>query len=257
MSELQTIVNLIKKVNILLMDRFQPIGSETLTMKKDEEIVTQADMDSNKIITNFLLKHYPNDDIISEEAEKINNPGKKTWYIDPLDGTTNFAYGYRSFATCVARIDETNDVEMGFIGLPAYNEIFWAKKDGLAWMNNHQIHVSDPKRHRSRDMFLFCGGHSNEGQKKFTKILRNISPTTMRFRSLASAGIEFSSVACGRADGCVLVEVHPWDVLAGALLVRAAGGKVTNFQGKQWTINDQTIIASNNACHDKLLGLVK
>ncbi|MFH1292297.1 MAG: inositol monophosphatase [bacterium] len=256
MSDLQQIVKLTKKVNTLLLKRFRPTGSDTLRMKKDEEIVTQADMDANKIITKFLLKNFPNDDIISEEAPKINSPGKKTWYVDPLDGTTNFAYGYRAFATCLARIDEKGEIELGIIGLPAYKEIFWAKKDGTAWMNNKRINVSKNNNHRKREMFLFCGGHSDQGQKKFTSIMRQINPTTIRFRSLASAGIEFSSVACGRADGCALVEVQPWDVLAGILIVRAAGGKVTNFEGKEWAINDQTILASNGHAHDKLLELV-
>ena len=87
--------------------------------------------------------------------------------------------------------------------------------------------------------------------------MRNIDPSTIRFRSLASAGIEFSSVACGRADGCALVEVHPWDVLAGVIIVRSAGGKVTNFAGKEWTLNDKTIAASNGFAHNKLLKLIK
>ena len=139
-----------------MIKRFRPSGTDTLKMKKDEEIVTQADMDANKLITNHLLKHFPNDDIISEEAGKINKPGKKTWYIDPLDGTTNFAYGYRSFATCIARVDEKGEVILGAIGLPAANEVFYAKKDGRAWLNDKQINVSENKDHRRRHMFLFC-----------------------------------------------------------------------------------------------------
>ncbi|NQU83262.1 MAG: inositol monophosphatase [Parcubacteria group bacterium] len=257
MSDIQTTVKLIKKVNNLLLKRFRPTGSDTLRMKKDEEIVTQADMDANKLMTKFLLKHFSNDDIISEEAPRINNPGKKTWYIDPLDGTTNFAYGYRAFATCIARINEKTEVELGVIGLPAYKEMFWAKKGGLAYLNGKRISVSKNNNHRTKELFLFCGGHSDAGQKKFVKILQSLDAHTTRFRSLASAGIEFSSVACGRADGCALVEVQPWDVLAGVLIVRAAGGKVTNFEGKEWGLNDKTVIASNGISHEKLLKLVE
>lgn len=256
MSDLQITTELIAKVNKLLFKRFRPTGTDTLKMKKNEEIVTQADMDANKLITNWLLKHFPNDDIISEEASKIDKPGKKIWYIDPLDGTTNFAYGYRTFATCLARLNEKQEVELGIIGLPAYQEIFWAQKGGKAYLNGKKIHVSKDGHHRKRNMFLFCGGHSDQGQKRFIHIMRNINPSDIRFRSLASAGVEFSSVACGRADGCALVEVNPWDVLAGVLIVRAAGGRVTNFAGQKWTLKDKTILASNGPAHDKLLKLV-
>lgn len=257
MSNLKLTIKLIKQVNKLLLKRFKPSGTDTLKMKKDEEIVTQADLDANKLITNFLLKHFPDDDIISEEAPRINSPGNKTWYIDPLDGTTNFAYGYLEFATCLARINEGNEIETGLIGLPAYREILWAQKGNKAYLNGKKIHVSQNGHHRKRDLFLFCGGHSDEGQRKFTNIMRKIDPSNIRFRSLASAGVEFSSVACGRADGCALVEVNPWDVLAGVLIVRAAGGKVTNFSGEEWTLKDKTILASNgDPAHGKLLELV-
>ena len=256
MTDIQLAIKLIKQVNKLLLKRFRPSGTDTLKMKKGEEIVTQADMDANKLMTNFLLKHFPNDDIISEEAPKINNPGKKTWYIDPLDGTTNFAYGFREFATCLARVDENGEIEIGVIGLPAFNEIFWATKNSPAYLNSKKIHVSKDNEHRAREMFLLCGGHSDKGQQKFTKIMQKINPKQIRFRSFASAGVEFSAVACGRADGCALVEAHHWDVLDGILIVRSAGGKVTNFKGANWTIKDTTVLASNDCVHDKLLELV-
>jgi len=139
MSDLQQVVKLMKKANKLLLKRFKPTGTTTLKMKKDEEIVTQADMDANKLITDYLLEHFPDDDIISEEAGKINKPGKRTWYIDPLDGTTNFAYGYRTFATCLARVDERGEVDLGVIGLPASKEIYYVKRGGVAWLNNKKI----------------------------------------------------------------------------------------------------------------------
>jgi myo-inositol-1(or 4)-monophosphatase len=257
MSDIQLAVKLIKRVNKLLLRRFKPSGTDTLKMKKGEEIVTQADMDANKLMTDFLLKHFPNDDIISEEAPRINKPGKKTWYIDPLDGTTNFAYGFREFATCLARVDENGEIEIGVIGLPAFNEIFWATKNSPAYLNGKKINVSKKHEHRTREMFLFCGGHSNEGQHKFTQIMQKIDPKQIRFRSFASAGIELSAVASGRAEGCALVETHPWDVLAGILIVRSAGGKITNFNGQNWNIKDLSTAASNGSAHKKLLELLK
>lgn len=145
---------------------------------------------------------------------------------------------------------------MGTIGLPPAKEVFYAKKGGAAWMNNKKISVSNNYDHRKRKMFLFCGGHSDEGQKKFTEMMRRLNPAKIRFRSFASAGIEVSAVSCGRADGCVLVETKPWDVLPGVLLIRSAGGKVTNLAGKDWTINDTSLVGSNGVCHDELLDLI-
>ncbi len=256
MSSLQTALSIIKQTNALLAKRFQTLGLDAVRLKKNEEIVTEADMAANRLITGRLLKAFPGDDIVSEEAKKIDNPGKNTWYIDPLDGSTNFSYGLRDFATCLAKITPQK-IELGVIGIPLAREIYWAEAGGAAYLNNQKIRISSTFNHGSRYLLLLCGGHTRKSQSKFLNVIKKLDVDTVRFRVISSAGIELSSVACGRADGCIITDAHPWDFLAGVLLVRAAGGKVTNFHGDNWTIKDTNLIASNGLIHGKLLNLVK
>lgn len=255
-QKLQSAIKIVREANALLTKKFQTLGLDAVRMKKNEEIVTEVDMFINKFITGRLLKTFPNDDIVSEEAKKIDNPGKNVWFIDPLDGTTNFSYGFRDFAVCLAQI-KGEKINLGVIGLPLANEIYHVEGNGPAYLNDKKINVSSTTIHGSRYMVLLCGGHTKESQKRYLNIVKKIINNTCRFRILASAGVEMTAIACGRADGYLSTGIKPWDVLAGVLMVRAAGGKVTNFKGVDWTINDSTIVASNGLIHDQLLKLAQ
>jgi len=256
MSNLKIAIKIIEQSNVLLSKKFKTLGAGSVHLKKNQEIVTAADIEINKFITKKLLKNFPDDDILSEEAKKIDNPGKDTWYIDPLDGTTNFSYGFREFAVCLAKISP-KDIEIGVIGIPLSKEIYWSEKGKSAFLNSKKIRVSSALTHGKKSMLLLCGGHKHSSQQKFLDIIEKIDINKLRFRVLSSAGVELSSVACGRADACVFSDVLPWDVLAGVLIVRAAGGKVTNFQGQEWTLQDNTLVASNGQIHNEILKLVK
>ncbi len=256
MSRSSIAVKIVKTANALLAKKFQTLGLSAVRLKKNEEIVTEVDLVSNTFITKQLLKHFPGDNIISEEVAPTNNPGEKTWFIDPLDGTSNFAYGLPMFAVCLA-LTAKQQIELGIIGLPLAHEVYSAQKNEPAYLNGKKIHVSSTFNHGSRAMIFLCGGHSPAGQNKFRGILKKLDISRFRFRVIGSAGVELAAVASGRADGCIMTDIHPWDVLAGTLLVRGAGGKVTNFAGRDWKMGDTQIIASNGLIHSKLLHLVK
>ena len=256
MSDLNRAIKIVRGANKILSKKFQTLGLDAVRMKKNQEIVTDADMTTNKFITAKLLKYFPNDDIVSEEAKKIDNPGKNTWFVDPLDGTTNFSYGLRDFATCLARVTPKH-IQLGVVGLPLAKEIYWAEAGGEAFLNGEKITVSRTNNHGAKSMVLLCGGHSPVEQKKFLQIIQRLDPEQVRLRILSSAGIETSAVACGRADGYITTGIKPWDVLAGVIIIRAAGGRVTNFTGDDWTLKDSTFVASNGIIHDKLLALVR
>jgi myo-inositol-1(or 4)-monophosphatase len=256
MTDLEKAIKIVRETNNLLRRHFQTLGLDAVRLKKNEEIVTEADLAANRLITKRLLQYFPNDDIISEEAKTIDNPGKDTWYVDPLDGTTNFSYGLRDFSTCLARVTPKK-IDIGVVGIPLAKEVYWAQNGGPAYLNGKKIAVSTSVNHGSKVMILLCGGHTPLEQKKFIKIIKNLDPNKIRLRILSSAGIESTAVACGRVDGFISTGVKPWDILPGVLLIRAAGGKVTNLKGKEWTIKDSTIVASNGLVHEMLLDLAK
>ena len=240
----------------MLRLHFSSFRARKIKFKKHEEIVTATDIEMNKYITRALLKKFPDHDILSEEAKFIDNLGKETWYVDPLDGTTNFAFGFPEFATCLGLKDKEG-VRVGAIGLPMADEVYYAEAGKGAWRNGKKIKVSKTKSiHKA--MFLLCHGHSPSGRKKFHDLLNLLYKTrTGHLRMFSSAGIELSSIASGKADACIIADIHPWDVMAGILLIKEAGGKVTNWQGGDWTPNDQSMVASNGLMHNQIIKITK
>lgn len=258
MSDLTIALKIVGQTNELLSKLFQTLGTGVIKLKINRggaaSIANNADITSNNFITKQIKKYFPNDDIVSEEANKIPNPKKNVWYIDPLDGTTNFTYGLREFGVCLARFSQ-NKGDINIIGLPLAKEIYWVKNK-QAFLNGQQIFTARKKR-SDRHLLFICDGHSLASKRKFVSISKKMNLKKFRTRVFASASVELSAVAAGRADGCIFQETRPWDALAGAELVRAAGGKVTNFLGANWTINDATLIASNGLIHNELLALTK
>jgi len=255
-KELKTIITITKQVNKLLMKKFQHLHDADIQRKKHGEIVTAADYAANEYITKELLKAFPDYSIISEEAEEIVRTDSKTWYVDPLDGTTNFSYGFMEFATCLG-LENQGDILLGTIGLPVLNKVYHTQKGKGAWCDNKKISVSKVKD-MPEAMVLVCRGHSSRGRQRYYKFARKfMKKTAGHTRHFASAGIELIAVASGQADACVMANINPWDVIGGVLLIREAGGKVTNWQGKNWTLEDNTMVSSNGLVHEKIIVLTK
>lgn len=253
--EIKTAIKITKYTNKLLQKRFFRFKHQEMNLKKHAEIVTASDLESNNYITKTLLKKFPNYDIVSEEAPKIDNPDTKTWYIDPVDGTTNFAYGFTEYGTCIGLTDQEK-ILGGIIGLPNENEIYWAEKNSGAWCGKNKLKVSD-QGNLEQSMLLLCPGHSPEGKERFAQYFAKINLIKIHFRLIAAACVELTAIASGRADACILSDIHPWDVVAGVAIIREAGGKVTNFQGEEWNINHNTLIATNGSIHEEILNLVR
>ncbi|MBI5254164.1 hypothetical protein HY932_00015 [Candidatus Falkowbacteria bacterium] len=254
-NELSSAIKIVKRTNKKLFAEYHQRAKFSVHFKAHKELVSNDDITTNKFIIDFLQKKFPTYDIISEEAKKIDKPGTITWYVDPIDGTTNFIYGFTEFAVCVG-LEDRGDIKIGVVGLPMTKEIYHAQENGAAWCDKKRVTVS--KRDNLQDaMVLFCPGHSPEGRHKFNNFIQNKLEELSHWRYLASAGVELTHVASGKADACFICDVKPWDVVAGIAIIRSAGGKVTNFQGNDWTVRDTTFVASNSVLHDKILGLVK
>ncbi len=249
-------IRIAKLASVLLKKRFDRSGTKTHRLKAHSEIVTSADLAANNLITKELLKAFPTHDIISEEKEKIDNPSELTWYVDPLDGTTNFSYGIAHYATCIGLYDAAkSQILTGAIGLPEQNEIFSATAGKGAYRNNRKLTVSKTDK-LLRAMVMGCAGYSDESRANFQKIFNAIFPEHVRLRIMSCAGAELAAVAAGNADVAILTDIHAWDVLPGVLLIREAGGKVTTVYGKQWEVGDTSVIAANPKLHKKLIKLI-
>jgi myo-inositol-1(or 4)-monophosphatase len=238
-------------------------GVET-EYKGDVDIVTVADRTAEKLIREKLSEAFPEHGVYGEEGTRDRMEGAYRWYVDPLDGTTNFAHGFPQF--CVSLGLEHRPAELpsgqdgtlvaGVIYDPMRDELFTAERGHGAWLNGKPMHVS-----RTPDLAesLVATG--------FPSRKRHASPNihfyhefTLRshgVRRAGSAALDLAYVAAGRLEAFWEFNLNPWDTAAGILLVEEAGGRVTDFAGGHFQLNSNEILASNGLIQDELVGLFK
>jgi myo-inositol-1(or 4)-monophosphatase len=224
-----------------------------ISYKGDVDLVTQADRRSEQAVVARLRAHFPNHAIVAEEGGGIESGSPYRWFVDPLDGTTNFAHGYPCFAVSIG-LEEAGELIAGVIYQPISRELFTAAKGEGAYLNQKRIHVS--KIDRLATSLLVTG---------FPSVKRTQNPNihyywdfTLRSHGVrrdGSAAMDLASVACGRFEGFWEFGLHPWDTAAGVLLVREAGGIVTTFSGDPYRPGDRETVASNGLVHNEMLQL--
>ena len=179
---------------------------------------------------------------ISEEKGKINGDDNETIVIDPIDGTTNFIHGIPIFGIVIAKI-QNNEITDGIIFNPITNEFYWASKGKGAWCNNNRLRVS--KRDNLNECVLGVGKPCSKEIEELNKICAGI-------RRLGAASIDLAYVASGKLDAHFEKNLNLWDVSSGVLLIREAGGQVSEPTGNLWDIESRDILASNTLIHDKI-----
>jgi len=199
----------------------------------------------------MLKKNFPGHSIHSEEKGDIDNNSDFMWAIDPLDGTTNYSVMVPYFNVSIGLLYKGKPV-LGVVYFPIHDELFYATESKGAFMNNKRIHVSKTTV-IEKSVFGYCYGHSSV--KRALKYYSRIRPLCTA-RQFGSAAIELAYVACGRFDGFYMNDMNSHDVAAGAILVKEAGGKVTDFNNKQFTAKSIDIIATNSKLHAKLLNIL-
>jgi myo-inositol-1(or 4)-monophosphatase len=234
-----------------LLRGFYERGVET-EYKGDVDLVTEADRASEALIKRRLAEAFPEHGIFGEEGTRERLGGEFRWYVDPLDGTTNFAHGFPAFCVVLGLerrpkgLAEDQDGEMmaGVIYDPLRNELFEAERGKGAWLNGRQVRVS--KTAKLQESLTATGFPSRK---------RHASPNvhfyqefTLRshgVRRAGSAALDLAYVACGRLDGFWEFNLNPWDTSAGYLLVEEAGGTVTHFDGGKFTLDSREVLATN------------
>ena len=238
-------------------------GVET-EYKGDVDIVTVADRTVEKLIRTRLAEAFPDHGVYGEEGTRDRMEGAFRWYVDPLDGTTNFAHGFPQFCVSLGLEQRPADLQPGQDGTlvagviydPMRDELYTAERGHGAWLNGKPMHVS-----RTPDLAesLVATG--------FPSRKRHASPNihfyhefTLRshgVRRAGSAALDLAYVAAGRLEAFWEFNLNPWDTAAGILLVEEAGGRVTDFAGEQFQLNSNEVLASNGRIHDELVVLFK
>jgi myo-inositol-1(or 4)-monophosphatase len=243
-----------REAGALLMQYFQK--HIKIEYKGDADLVTAADRASEALIRERIQQQFPGHDVLGEE-QGLNDQGSDyRWYVDPLDGTTNFAHGYPVF--CVSMAVERRGPEKqaqliaGVVYDPTRDEMFSAEQGRGAQLNGAAIHVSQAAH--LKECLLATGFPSHKRHKNPNiHFYHQITLRTHGVRRAGSAALDLCNVASGRFDGFWEFNLNPWDTAAGALIVEEAGGKVTRFDGSPFELDSRETLASNGLVHEVLV----
>jgi myo-inositol-1(or 4)-monophosphatase len=223
--------------------------------KGDADLVTAADRASETLIRERVSKQCPAHDVLGEEQGLKDRGSEYRWYVDPLDGTTNFAHGYPVFAVSMGLEHRSRDEEAMIAGVvydPTRDELFSAERGQGAQLNGKPIHVS--KAAQLKECLLATGFPSHKRHKNPNIFFyHQITLKTHGVRRAGSAALDLCNVACGRFDGFWEFNLSPWDTAAGVFIVEEAGGRVTRFDGSRFELNSSETLASNGLLHEALV----
>jgi len=276
----------------ILMKYFKKVDRLEQRKKNLHEIVTPADLAVNEHFIKAVKKNFPAHGILSEETGYYLPDAEYVWVIDPLDGTTNFSLGNPFFNTSIALIHRSNssvksnqssskfvnangfmriatdktdkkkpmvkdagEIVLGVIYAPTVKQLFVAEKGKGIKLNNRKINVSSESKLED-SIVNFGYSYRNDINKKFMPLYKKLMMNIEHTRNMGAAALELAWVAMGRLESYILFDVKLWDVAAGVLMIREAGGEVTDFQGKEFTIESDTVLATNGKLHGKLLRII-
>ena len=248
-------VDAARQAGELLADNWQK--AKTIEIKTDiVDLVTNVDKASDTLITGILRSRFPDHQIIAEESAVSGKPSAYRWYIDPIDGTTNFAHSFPHFAVSIGLMHESRMI-VGVVYDPIKDELFCATRGNGATLNNHPIHVSPTP---TLDQSLVLTGFPYDRRKRseyYLRFYQAFMTKTQGVRRVGSASLDLCYVACGRADAFWEWRLHPWDTAAGSLIVEEAGGRMSSFTGQPFDISGEQTLASNGLLHQEALDVLR
>ena len=251
----EELISLCKEVGSYIASEQHKLANTDITTKGLHDYVTHVDKRSEEMLIKRLSSLLPGSGFLVEENTVENTQEEYTWIIDPLDGTTNFIHGLPVFALSIALIKGKETI-MGVVYDVRAGECFYAHKDSPAFMNGHEIRVSD--RNSLSESLLATGFPYNnfDRQKEYLEMLGHLMQNCRGIRRYGSAAIDLAWVACGRFDGFWEYSLKPWDVAAGSFIVERAGGNCSDFSGEKNFIYGGEIVCGNPEVFRELLGVV-
>lgn len=240
----------------VLMKRFgRPMDVE---YKGDVDLVTVADRMSEEAVVSMIHARYPDHQVMAEEGTIKNSASssKYRWIIDPLDGTTNYAHAFPCFAVAVG-LEVSGRMAVGVVYDPVRDECFAAQEGRGAFLNGRPIHVSEIE---SLDKALLATGFPYDRREHTEKYLRHFKSFLIKAQEVRRPGaatIDLCYLAAGRLDGFWESKLHPWDIAAASVIVREAGGRMSDFKGGEFSIYGEETLASNGKIHEEMLAVLE
>jgi myo-inositol-1(or 4)-monophosphatase len=248
-SYLEISAEIAREAGALLATAFERhIGFE---LKGDYDLVTEADRASERLVVERLRSHFPTHSIVAEEGGGYTGTSEYCWYVDPLDGTTNFAHGFPMYNVTMA-LEKAGELIAGVIFDPTHNEMFSSELGSGAYLNNRPIHVS--KVARVEDALVATGFPSRKRHENVNvHFYYQLAMVTHGVRRAGSAALDLAYVASGRLDAFWEFGLNPWDMAAGILLINEAGGTCSDMQGGKVRLRNPNLLADNGTIHAAML----
>ena len=250
-SELEIALSAARKASEVLRAGFG--AAHAITYKGEVDFLTEVDKEAEQVIGEELLRTFPTHGILAEEGGELAGAGDARWIVDPLDGTTNYAHGLPIFCVSVA-LERADEVVLGVVHDPMRKETFVAERGRGAILNGRPISVSDTDE-PIRALIATDFPYDRERMPETLELFGRFSALSRAMRRLGAAALDLCYVAAGRLDGYYMRGVRPWDLAAGSLMVREAGGKLTDYRGEELALDGGEIVASNGRLHSAMTGL--
>jgi len=250
-SYLETSVEIAREAGALLSKYFE--RRVTFELKGEHDLVTEADRASEQLVIERLSAHFPSHSIVAEEGGGHTGSSEYCWYVDPLDGTTNFAHGFPMYNITMA-LEQSGELIAGVIFDPEHNEMFTAERGSGAYLNNRRIRVS--KVNRLENTLVATGFPSKKRHENVNiHFYYQLAMLTHGVRRAGSAALDLAYVASGRLDGFWEFGLNSWDMAAGILLIAEAGGKCSDMKGGSVSLRGPHLLADNGLVHQQIVDL--
>lgn len=254
---MNVMVAAVRKAGRSLARDYGEVGQLQVSVKGPANFVTAADLRAEEILYRELSKARPAYGFLMEERGVVDGPDKThRWIVDPLDGTTNFLHGIPLFAISVA-LERDGELVGAVIYNPAHDELYTAEKGKGAFLNDRRLRVANRRGLADAVVAVGIPPRGREGHKRFLRECEAAMGQTAGVRSTGAAALDLAWVASGRLDAYVEHGLEPWDIAAGILLVREAGGISTDAAGGEKMLDTGSIVAANGAIHRLMLALIK
>jgi myo-inositol-1(or 4)-monophosphatase len=250
--------DLAREAGTLALERRKTLGPARAKGVKD--LVTEADIECDRLIRARLQAAFPDHDLLTEEEGTLDRGGEYRWIVDPIDGTINYARGIPLWGNSIG-LTRRGETVCGAIYLPVFDELYTVARGGGAFLNGEPIRVSDLD---DLSAVALSHGDFNVGDDSLRARLNDENelalgravPAVQRIKSLGSAVVEGAYVATGRLDAYWMTYLRPWDVAVTTLLVTEAGGRVTDLRGGPWTLDREEALFSNGRVHDAMVRML-
>jgi myo-inositol-1(or 4)-monophosphatase len=249
---IQQVISVAKEAGAFIREQRKTFSADQIEIKGLNDLVSYVDKTAEQIIVAALEKLLPEAGFITEEKTIIRTGERYNWIIDPLDGTTNFIHGLPVYSVSIA-LQERDELVIGVVYEINQDECFYAWKDSPAYLNGSEIKVSSAKAINQSLLATGFPYYDFTKQPAYIALFTELMKSCHGLRRLGSAAVDLAYTACGRFDGYYEYNLNAWDVAAGILIVRQAGGDVVNFKGGNEILNTRELLATNGKITGEML----